>query len=114
MRADNSLEAVRHILKYCYQIDEHIERFGNDKNVFLEDSAYNHACSFAIFQIGELTVRLSDEFKEENNEIPWHKIRGIRNIIAHQYGTIDMEIMWEIITDSIPDLKRFCEAKIDC
>jgi uncharacterized protein with HEPN domain len=56
-----------------------------------------------------LSAKLSDEFKHKYDEIPWHKMRGIRNIIAHQYGSVDMEIMWEIMMDSIPELNSFAE-----
>ena len=109
MKADNSKQIIKHIFKYTNDINNLIDRFGNDYDIFEEDIAYNSACSFAVFQIGELTVKLSDEFKQKHDEIPWHKMRGVRNIIAHQYGSVDMEIMWEIMMDSIPELKSFAE-----
>jgi len=36
----------------------------------------------------------------------------MRNIVAHSYGTVDPETTWEIITDDIPALKKYCEAII--
>lgn len=41
--------------------------------------------------IGEMVSRLSDKFIEENSQIDWFKIRGFRNIVAHDYFGIDAE-----------------------
>lgn len=62
-----------------------------------------------ILQIGELVGRLTNAFKANHSEIPWHKIRGMRNYVAHKYGSIDFEIVWFASTKSIPDLRSFCE-----
>ncbi|MEI3141155.1 MAG: HepT-like ribonuclease domain-containing protein [Lawsonibacter sp.] len=43
---------------------------------------------------------------------PWRQIKAMRNIVAHSYGTVDPETTWEIITDDIPALKKYCEAII--
>ena len=42
----------------------------------------------------------------------WRQIKAMRNIVAHSYGTVDPETTWEIITDDIPALKKYCEAII--
>ncbi|MBQ6715202.1 MAG: DUF86 domain-containing protein [Clostridia bacterium] len=47
-----------------------------------------------ILQIGELVNRLSDDFKSNNAHIPWNKIRCMRNYVAHEYGSIDFDIIW--------------------
>ena len=41
--------------------------------------------------------------------IPWHKIHDMRNCVAHEYGSIDFEIVWFASTKSIPELQIFCE-----
>ncbi|WP_392889577.1 DUF86 domain-containing protein [Eubacterium limosum] len=43
------------------------------------------------------------------SEIPWKQIRGIRNIFAHDYGSIDVLTIWNTINYNIPELKDFCE-----
>lgn len=63
-------------------------------------------------QIGELTNNLSEEFKNNNTDIPWREIRGMRNIVAHEYGHIDYEIVWETLEDGVPVLKEFCKNKL--
>ena len=62
-----------------------------------------------IFQIGELTSKLTDDFREQYNGIPWKKIRGMRNIFAHDYESINDEEAWATIETSIPELKRYCQ-----
>ena len=62
-----------------------------------------------ILQIGELVGRLTDEFKVSNADIPWHRIRGMRNYVAHEYGSIDLDVVWFVATDSIIALRRFCD-----
>ena len=59
-----------------------------------------------IIQIGELVNRLSDECIEEYNRIPWHAIRGMRNLHAHDYENVDLEIVWNTLLEDIPYLKE--------
>mgnify|MGYP000926762381 CR=1 FL=1 len=46
--------------------------------------------------IGEAANRLSDDFKDKYPNIDWHRIRGFRNRIVHDYFGIDYSIVWEI------------------
>lgn len=67
-----------------------------------------NAVAMCLMQIGELTNKLSQEFKDDHKEIPWRAIRGMRNMIAHEYGNIDEETVWETAENGTNDLKRFC------
>lgn len=67
----------------------------------------------SLLQIGELTSHLSDEFKEQTkSEIYWSAIKGMRNIFAHNYGAIDIDLVWETALFDIPTLHKFCDRKI--
>jgi uncharacterized protein with HEPN domain len=55
--------------------------------------------------IGEMVDKISDEFKKNNDKIEWIKIKGFRNIVAHDYFGIDAEEVWQIIKNKIPTLK---------
>ena len=59
--------------------------------------------------IGEYVNKIDDYFKEDNKEIPWNAIKGMRNRIAHDYDGLAMDILWEIIKNDIPDLKKKLE-----
>jgi uncharacterized protein with HEPN domain len=54
--------------------------------------------------IGEAANRLSDEFKDQQSSIDWHRIRGFRNRIVHDYMGIDYAIVWEIRTNYLDGL----------
>lgn len=103
-------DIIEHILRYCNQVETAHQDFGHSKDRFAESTTYQNAVSMCILQIGELVGRLSDDFKTANADIPWHKIRGMRNYVAHEYGAIDFEVVWFASTNSIPELKAFCEA----
>jgi len=46
--------------------------------------------------IGEAANRLPDEFKDASEQVDWHKIRGLRNRIVHNYFGIDYSIIWSV------------------
>lgn len=109
LAANRNRDIVEHILRYCNQIETAHADFGKSKDRFIKSTTYQNAVSMCILQIGELVNRLTDDFKAEHSNIPWHKIRGMRNFVAHEYGSIDFDIVWYTATNSIVDLKAFCE-----
>ncbi len=54
--------------------------------------------------IGEAANRLPEDFKETHSEIDWHKIRGFRNRIVHDYFGIDNSIVWVIKETFLPKM----------
>ena len=109
---DSNISVLEHIVSYCQQIEQTIERFGDDRVTFQNDPIYRNAAALCILQIGELVGKLTDGFREKHPAVPWRQIKAMRNIVAHSYGTVDPEITWEIITDDIPTLKKYCETII--
>ena len=109
---DRNISILEHIVSYCQQIEQTVERFGNDAVIFQNDSIYRNAAALCILQIGELVGKLTDDFREQHPGVPWRQIKAMRNIVAHSYGTVDPETTWEIITDDIPVLKKYCETTI--
>ncbi|MBQ6147614.1 DUF86 domain-containing protein [Candidatus Saccharibacteria bacterium] len=68
------------------------------------------ACTFRIVQIGEYINRLSVDFLNSHPEIDWRNAVGMRNILTHNYGRVNPEILWETIKENIPPLRDFCQA----
>jgi uncharacterized protein with HEPN domain len=60
--------------------------------------------------IGEMVDRISEEFKNNHPEVDWKNIKGLRNIIAHDYFGVDAEEIWQIIRNRIPVLKKAVDA----
>ena len=65
-----------------------------------------------LLQIGELSNKLSEEFKTAHKQIPWRAIRGMRNVVAHEYGKIDVETVWETAENGTLELMEFCQQEL--
>lgn len=113
MRLDRDISILEHIVSYCEQIEQTVARFGNDYETFVNDVVYRSAAVLCILQIGELVGKLTEEFRTTHAVVLWRKIKAMRNIVAHSYGSIDSEITWEIIQDDIPELKAYCISVIE-
>lgn len=73
---------------------------------FLNDAKTICASAFALGQIGELAKLVSAQTQQDNPSIPWHKLKGLRNRIVHDYESIDMKMLWATISYSLPELKE--------
>ena len=56
--------------------------------------------------LGENVNKLSDTIKEQQKQIDWNKVSGLRNIIAHHYFGINADIVWQIINDNLPEFHK--------
>lgn len=63
------------------------------------------ATVFAISQIGELVKNITKETMERYNNIEWIIIKNLRNKVVHDYEGINLNLIWDIITDDIIQLK---------
>jgi uncharacterized protein with HEPN domain len=63
--------------------------------------------------IGEAANRIPDDIKDTFTELNWHRIRGFRNRIVHDYMGIDLEIVWEIIENSLDELEEQIQSIIE-
>ena len=101
---------IRHIARYCDEVDIAVVRFGDDRDVFMADPVYRNAVAMPIQQIGELAKHLTETFQEANPQIPWKQIKGMRTWFAHQYLDMDRDVIREVMHEGIPPLKAFCEV----
>lgn len=107
---DRDYSILNHIINYCNKLLDYTNNMAYSD--FVKSEIHKDACALCILQIGELVSNLSNAFKEKNNSIPWKQIKAMRNIVAHHYGVVDSETVWEVIDDDIPELKKFCENVI--
>ena len=56
--------------------------------------------------IGEAVKNIPSNIKDRCSTIEWKKIAGLRDILAHEYYGIDLEILWDIVENKLPALKR--------
>ena len=107
-------QLILHIKSYCEDIAQSIRRFGADYEIFSADTDYFNSVSMSIMQIGELSINLSNVFRDNTGDkLQWSLMRGMRNMYAHEYKKMDKSIIWETATKDIPHLLRFCEIIIE-
>jgi len=59
--------------------------------------------------IGEATAHLSPETRSAIPDLPFRKMRGMRNIVAHDYANVDLKIVWEVATVHVPEVSAVLE-----
>ena len=52
---------------------------------------------FRMIQLSENAKKLSDEYKMKNSNVPWNAIYGLRNRIVHDYGNVDLNVVFETL-----------------
>lgn len=97
---------IKKMIEYCQDIEYLMTKYDESYELYQTDISFQYSCNMCIIQIGELVTRLSDEFKENNPQIPWKTIKNLRNIHAHDYEHVDMSIMWDTLTIRLPELKE--------
>lgn len=59
---------------------------------------------FRMIQISENAKKLTDEYKTMHRNIPWNALSGLRNRIVHDYGNVDLNVVYETLKNDIPEL----------
>lgn len=107
------LQRIASMLDYCDEIEKTIVRYGNDYMMFDNDADYQRSVSFCILQIGELSGGLSQGYRTAtSDQMQWRSMKGMRNMVAHSYGSMSREIIWETATKNIPELAEFCRSQL--
>jgi uncharacterized protein with HEPN domain len=103
---------LQKLIKEISIVDDITKRYSREE--FLKDVIVQRAVAMTIINIGELTTVLSEDFRDAYPQVPWRKIKGLRNIMAHKYQIVDFEDVWETAVTSIPELeKQLCEILRD-
>ena len=73
-------------------------------SAFSNDIKTISACVFQLSQIGELAGKLDSDFVEQTSHIPWRKIKNMRNKIIHDYEGVQLNIVWDVLTEFLLEL----------
>jgi uncharacterized protein with HEPN domain len=87
--------AIQRILRYTDGVSR-ADLEANDEKL--------SAILYQISIIGEATKRLSPTFRDAHPEIPWREIAGMRNVIVHEYDQLDLDVIWDVVQNKLPEL----------
>lgn len=93
---------IKRIIKdlvFVYEHTNEISKEQLEKNEILIDSIL-----FRLIQISENSDKLSIDFKLFHKEVPWKEMKGMRNRIVHDYGSVNLAIIYSTIISDIPTL----------
>lgn len=96
-------QRLLHILESIEEIEKYI--YGVSFDTFLENSMMRFASVKQIEIIGEAANNITEEVKSKFSDIQWRQITGLRHVLVHEYFGVDTKLIWQIISDDIPELK---------
>ena len=76
------------------------------KKAFFDSCEKQDAVLRRLEIIGEAIKNVPEDIKAANSLIPWKKIAGLRDVLIHSYSGVNLERVWKIVVDDLPDLKR--------
>ena len=80
---------------------------GMDQIAFVQDPKTLDAVIMKLLVIGELASKVLEEdapFTKANPDVPWLKMKGMRNRMAHGYFELDHEVVWDTVKNAVPEL----------
>ena len=99
------------IVEACHRV----ERFasGRDDDQIVSNEIVRDAILYNIVVIGEAAAQLvRGGIETLLPAIPWSRIRGMRNILAHEYFGVDRDLVLEVVRRRLPELRQAIEAAL--
>lgn len=95
---------LKHIQDAIAKIEKYIS--GLSYTSFCRNDIVIDAVMKELEIIGEAANHVSKRFRQDNPQIPWRKMIGIRNILIHEYFGINKKIIWETCEEDLKELKK--------
>ena len=98
---------LTYIVEHCRRIESKI--IGATRETLETNKDVEEIICFNILQIGELAKGLEEPFIKKYSKVPWKRIKGMRDKVAHGYGTIDLDEVWKAASVEVKPLREYCE-----
>jgi len=105
----NDAYYIQKILTDLRFVTNHME--GVSLQALEENEVLLDSMMFRLIQMQENTKKLTDAYKMAHSNIPWKDISGLRNRIIHDYGNVDLAVVYSTLTEDIPWLIKEFEKK---
>ena len=94
-------------LVHILEAIERVERYAaRGEQAFRRDELIQTWMVRNIQVIGEAARALSQNLRDDHPNIPWSSVIGMRHVLVHDYFDIDLDIVWRVIEQDVPALKR--------
>ena len=100
----NDQEILLDILEAIEKIED---RTPGDKEAFLRDEMAQVWVLYHVQVIGEAAGRASESLRHRYSHVPWPDIVAMRNVIVHHYFGVDLDQIWDAVTNDLPVLKAW-------
>lgn len=101
---------LQHILEAIKQIEVYTSNVSYEE--FLQERLLQDGVVRQLEIIGEASRNLSSDFRDQQPEIPWRQIIGLRNRVIHAYFELNLTIIWEVVQNDLPSLKQKIEQLV--
>lgn len=94
---------LTHILECIENIQSYTT---GGKDAFMASTLIQDAVIRNLEIIGEATKKISHYIRENNCELPWREMSGLRDVLIHDYFGVDLKIVWNVVEKEIPKVKN--------
>jgi uncharacterized protein with HEPN domain len=98
---------LRHILDAIEKIERYLANV--DYETFSRNDMMTDAVVRELEIIGEAARNLSTAFTEKHADIPWRRIKAMRNVLIHEYFGVSVKVVWDTCGSNLPQLKAFAQ-----
>lgn len=107
-RSERKAVGVRRTLVDLLEFTAMAERLTDrGRRAYDDDEMVRLAAEAIIHRIGEAVARLPATLTDAHPGVEWRKIRAMRNVVAHDYGRIDHDILWLALVRRVPHLRAY-------
>ena len=97
-------ERLEHILASINRVERYVT--GKTFDDLIADDMMYYAVVKNIEMMGEAANMLTLDFQSSHPDTPWKLVKGMRNYIVHEYFQIDSTVVWDVVSNNLPELRE--------
>ena len=104
LRVEDTLQAIDRIRGYVSALDRE-GFFGDQRTV---DAVIRN-----LEVVGEAARHIPEEIQARYPSLPWNEMRSMRNLLAHAYFLVDLDVVWKTVQDDLPEIEPMLQRILD-